>query len=336
MASGVGPARVAATRWASAAVKALGVIVLTTMGYGALTTGAYGPAFSTTPAPKPYVPDASISRDRGKVTITGSVSGLFSDATFSGPNRADKTDRLRPKTDVMTIAKSFDQVWSELASTKLAPPDARAPETLVAALTRTTPGAPGGDKSVQVASIDPSKANSALKAIDKAAPGPAGPAPITATKELAYARENLPKTTVAPLHERIGSKQLRCLTEAVYFEARGESYRGQVAVAQVVMNRVKMSLYPNTICGVVFQNEHRRNACQFSFACDGIPETVTEPKAWAQAKQIAEKVVDGKLYLPEVGKASHYHATYVHPDWAPRMKRITRIGMHIFYKFRGT
>ena len=81
----------------------------------------------------------------------------------------------------------------------------------------------------------------------------------------------------------VSDKELWCLATAIYFEARGESYRGQVAVAQVVLNRVKDHRYPDTICGVVFQNQSRRNSCQFSFACDGIPETINDSKSWAQA-----------------------------------------------------
>ena len=129
-------------------------------------------------------------------------------------------------------------------------------------------------------------------------------------------------------------KEMWCLATAIYFESRGEKYRGQVAVGQVVMNRVKHRLYPSTICGVVFQNQQKRNACQFSFACDGIPERVTEQKYWKQAQEIAKGVVDGSLYLSEVGYATHYHATYVYPHWAPRMKKVTKIGLHVFYQFK--
>jgi spore germination cell wall hydrolase CwlJ-like protein len=132
----------------------------------------------------------------------------------------------------------------------------------------------------------------------------------------------------------LSQKSLWCLATAIYFEARGESYRGQVGVAQVVMNRVKHKAYPNTVCGVVFQNQSRRNACQFSFACDGIPERVSDKKSWAQADEIAKKVSNGSLYLTEVANATHYHANYVYPRWAPRLKRMTKIGLHIFYRFK--
>ena len=102
----------------------------------------------------------------------------------------------------------------------------------------------------------------------------------------------------------------------------------------MVSNRVQHRLYPKPICGVVYQNQHKRNACQFSFACDGIPERVTEPKAWAQAEEIAKGVINGTLYVPEVGASTHYHATYVYPHWAPKLKKNTKIGHHIFYQFK--
>ena len=100
------------------------------------------------------------------------------------------------------------------------------------------------------------------------------------------------------------------------------------------MNRVKHKLYPDTICGVVFQNQNRRNSCQFSFACDGRPERITDDKSWLQAQEIARGVVQGNLYLTEVGYATHYHATYVYPHWASRMKKVTKIGVHVFYQFK--
>jgi spore germination cell wall hydrolase CwlJ-like protein len=141
--------------------------------------------------------------------------------------------------------------------------------------------------------------------------------------------------------ERLGlagksrDKAEKCLTDAVYFEARGEPVRGQIAVAQVVLNRVFSPFYPNTVCEVVYQNANRRNACQFTFACDGIPDVVTEPDAWARAKHIARDMLDGKLWMPEVAKATHYHAYWVHPDWVNEMKKIYKLGVHTFYRPRA-
>ncbi len=132
-----------------------------------------------------------------------------------------------------------------------------------------------------------------------------------------------------------GPKEQKCLAEAVYFEARGESVKGQAAVAQVVLNRVRNPAYPNTICGVVYQNRNWRDACQFSFACDGHRHRVTEPAHWCMAKLVARTVSAGQIWLPEVGSATHYHATYVRPFWAPTMQKMARIGQHVFYRTYG-
>jgi spore germination cell wall hydrolase CwlJ-like protein len=131
------------------------------------------------------------------------------------------------------------------------------------------------------------------------------------------------------------AKAEKCLANAVYFEARGESVRGQIAVAQVVMNRVFSPFYPNDVCGVVYQNAGRHLACQFTFACDGIPDIVTEPDAWERAKRIARDMLDGKLWMPEVAKSTHYHAYWVHPDWVNEMKKVYKLGVHTFYRPRA-
>jgi spore germination cell wall hydrolase CwlJ-like protein len=131
------------------------------------------------------------------------------------------------------------------------------------------------------------------------------------------------------------SKHEKCLADAIYFEARGEPVRGQIAVAQVVMNRVFSRYYPNSVCGVVYQNSNRR-ACQFSFTCDRIPnDRVNEPAAMDRAKQIAHETLDGKYWLTDVGKATHYHARWVHPHWVREMQRLDRIGVHTFYRPRS-
>jgi spore germination cell wall hydrolase CwlJ-like protein len=138
--------------------------------------------------------------------------------------------------------------------------------------------------------------------------------------------------------ERLGltggarAKHERCLTNAIYFEARGESERGQMAVAQVVLNRAFSGYYPDNVCGVVYQNSHRHLACQFTFACDNVRDVVTEPEAWEIAKRIARDSLDGNIWLPEIGKATHYHATYVSPWWVRTMKKHKTLGIHIFYR----
>lgn len=132
-----------------------------------------------------------------------------------------------------------------------------------------------------------------------------------------------------------GKAEQRCLATAVYFEARGESTKGQAAVAQVVLNRVKNPAYPNTICGVVYQNDNWKNRCQFSFACDGIKHTIGETYFWKKAEEVALAVTSGEIYLPEVGGSTHYHATYVKPGWARTMEKMKKIGSHIFYRTYG-
>lgn len=124
---------------------------------------------------------------------------------------------------------------------------------------------------------------------------------------------------------------LDCLTTAVYYEARGESARGQAAVAQVVMNRVKHPAFPKTVCGVVFQGAGRRG-CQFSFACDGSMRRGREILAWNRARDVATRALAGAARA-EVGSATHFHTTAVSPIWAPQMLRVAHVGAHVFYKF---
>lgn len=146
---------------------------------------------------------------------------------------------------------------------------------------------------------------------------------------------SLPNRPVPPKSPLVGivksDKDMRCLAEAVYFEARSETERGQAGVAQVVLNRVLHDAYPNTVCGVVYQNRHRYLACQFTFACEGKALRTDEPGPWATAQRIARDVAEGRTYLPGVGNATHYHANYVRPWWARYMQRRERIGRHHFF-----
>ena len=131
-------------------------------------------------------------------------------------------------------------------------------------------------------------------------------------------------------------KAEKCLTEAVYFEARGEPLRGQQAVAQVVMNRVFSGYYPNNVCGVVFQNASHYLACQFTFACEHKDlSRIEEPDMWAQAKHIARDELDGRIWLSDIGHATHYHAYWVHPSWVHEMTKLYKLGVHTFYRPRA-
>ena len=127
----------------------------------------------------------------------------------------------------------------------------------------------------------------------------------------------------------------KCLAEGIYFEARGEDVKGQAAVAQVILNRVRAPAYPNTICGVVYQNRTWRNRCQFSFACDGTRPRVRSQNHYRVAEEVAMAVTAGKIFIPEVGSSTHYHATYVHPRWAGAMEKMKKIGLHVFYRTHG-
>ncbi len=149
----------------------------------------------------------------------------------------------------------------------------------------------------------------------------------------------IPATIVRPNYAALGNqdesaRENRCLAEAIYFEARGESGEGQAAVAQVVLNRVSSGLYPATICGVVYQNRRHYNACQFSFACEGKSLRIDEPDSWQRAVRIAREVTNGKTYVSDIGGSTHFHANYVRPRWARRLEKMDVIGHHIFYKLR--
>lgn len=130
-------------------------------------------------------------------------------------------------------------------------------------------------------------------------------------------------------------ERVSCLADAVYFEARGEPEAGQRMVAEVVLNRVESRFYPDTVCDVVYQNDHMRGACQFSFACDGIPEEITEPHAYGKARRIAVESLRcaGKCraFRRLLGRSTHYHADRVSPSWAAKLLRTGKFGRHIFY-----
>ena len=145
-------------------------------------------------------------------------------------------------------------------------------------------------------------------------------------------RAKTPVERLGLFDEKSRAREEKCLAEAVYFEARGEAVRGQIAVAQVVMNRAFSGKYPNTVCGVVYQNKHRHLACQFTFACDNNPDVIREPDMWDRAKKIAKAMLDGQIWLPEIGKSTHYHAYYVHPSWVSEMTKLYRFGVHTFYR----
>ncbi|WP_374275426.1 cell wall hydrolase [Brevundimonas sp.] len=129
-------------------------------------------------------------------------------------------------------------------------------------------------------------------------------------------------------------RALRCLTQAIYYEAALEPTGGQEAVAQVILNRVRDPNYANSVCGVVFEGAERTTGCQFSFTCDGSMANAPVKWAWDRARVVAESALAGRV-VESVGLATHYHADYVHPWWAPTLDKLTQIGAHIFYRWKG-
>lgn len=125
-----------------------------------------------------------------------------------------------------------------------------------------------------------------------------------------------------------------CLTEAIYYEGALEPERGQRAIAQVVLNRVRHPAYPDNVCGVVFQGQERTTGCQFTFTCDGSRARAPVPSLWARANRIAREALGGAV-APEVGLATHYHADYVRPYWSATLDPAGQIGRHLFYRWRG-
>lgn len=130
-----------------------------------------------------------------------------------------------------------------------------------------------------------------------------------------------------------GARDLDCLTQAVYYEARGESPRGQAAVAQVVLNRVRHPSFPKTICAVVFQGAGLGKAdCQFSFVCDGSMRSARDEDAWDKAQHVAARALSGAV-VAEIGAATHFHATRLGPQWGDGLIKVATVGLHVFYKF---
>jgi spore germination cell wall hydrolase CwlJ-like protein len=140
---------------------------------------------------------------------------------------------------------------------------------------------------------------------------------------------------VTPIEVQVarGQGALDCLTDAVYYEARGESDRGQAAVAQVVLNRVRRNGFPKSVCGVVFQgaSEH---ACQFSFACDGAMRQDREPAAWRRARGVAQRALDG-VVMEDVGDATNFHVARLGQIWGSGLVEVAQVGAHVFYKLTG-
>lgn len=148
------------------------------------------------------------------------------------------------------------------------------------------------------------------------------PKPVEVTYSRAWL-DNQPKPE--------GDENFRCLSEALYFEARGETVKGQFAVAEVIMNRVKSGRYPDTLCGVIRQGTGKKYQCQFTYTCDGRKEVIAEKQAFERVSKVARTIIDGVSQELTNG-ATHYHTTSVRPSWSRVYKKTAKIGVHIFYR----
>ncbi|MFY0311626.1 cell wall hydrolase [Leisingera sp. D0M16] len=128
-----------------------------------------------------------------------------------------------------------------------------------------------------------------------------------------------------------GGEQFACLAEALYFEARGETVKGQFAVAEVILNRVESEQFPDTLCGVINQGTGRKYQCQFTYTCDGYKEVINEKKAYQRVAKVARAALDG-LKTELTDGATYYHTTAVRPRWSRVFTNTTRIGVHVFYR----
>lgn len=152
----------------------------------------------------------------------------------------------------------------------------------------------------------------------------------------ATARRTEPKVFdrayLAKLPKASGGDEWRCLAEALYFEARGETTKGIFAVAEVIINRVDSPRYPDNVCDVVYQGTGERFRCQFTYSCDGKKEVINEPRAYSKVGKIARLMLDEKVQVELTEGATHYHTKSVRPSWSKVFDRTTTIGYHHFYR----
>jgi spore germination cell wall hydrolase CwlJ-like protein len=281
------------------------------------------PAAAVAPIPQAAV-DAPLQSDKRQDQVESRFDP-YAEYEFAAPDEPLPAPQTTPRDDASP------------GSAELAPPKESArlffgANPLSGGENQITPWAAGEAPVVNAPSGDPDIKMAALAPADKTDSGAGGES--IANKGVVTGEDQRPKSPAERLALTGESfdKAAKCLAEAVYFESRGEPVRGQIAVAQVIMNRVFSPFYPNDVCGVVHQSNSR--GCQFSYNCDGIPNVVTEPDAMARAKHIARDMLNGKLWMPEVAKATHYHAYYVRPDWVDEMHKISTLGVHAFYRPR--
>lgn len=159
--------------------------------------------------------------------------------------------------------------------------------------------------------------------------------PGAAQGALATDWQRVPPFLPPPLAGEAPETAAQCLALAITYEAGLEPVAGQEAVAQVILNRVRHAAYPDSVCGVVWQGAQRRTGCQFTFTCDGSLRRPRSSSAMAGAWAVAARVLAGQT-PDHVRGATHYHADYVSPYWAPSLTRVRQIARHVFYRSPGT
>lgn len=149
-------------------------------------------------------------------------------------------------------------------------------------------------------------------------------------------KDALTTLTAASSHDFVENidlaAEIHCMSEAIYYEARSETRSGQIAVAEVIQNRVKNKHFPNTVCGVVYEGSERSTGCQFTFTCDGSMDRAPEGKGWDRSVDVANLVMSSG-YTPSTHWATHYHTTEVDPKWSKTMRMTRQVGNHVFYRF---
>ena len=248
------------------------------------------------------------------------------------PPEVDRTDKADP---FIALRPGFDAHLRRSApvdeTAADSPPDSRSP---IASPSDAEPLPQFGDGATPAVPLEQALNSSTPTPSDGkliVVAAPAGPQTTVAAQSDVSGKPNY----AALIDPRDSARQMRCLAEAIYFESRGEPETGQAAVAQVVLNRVRSGIFPTDVCGVVYQDRNRPFACQFSFACEGRSLRIEEAGPWAVATRIAQEVVSGANFNGKVAEALNYHANYVMPFWAPYLRRVDRIGNHIFYAMKG-
>ncbi len=257
----------------------------------------------------------------GTVSLAWSVSGLTPvsmERTILAP--AETATQVAAQIDAITAQERA--VMRNVNANRMTGPAILATPTVLA------PVRASESPKALLATLSPSRdlVTQDRRAVEVSFEAQRGPSDFDTTQPHGFDVEALDLMPVAE-----GDAEWACLTEALYFEARGETLKGQLAVAEVILNRVDSPRYPDSICGVISQGASRKHACQFSFKCDGVPERFSEKLAYERVGKIAEMMVEGRERLLTDG-ATHYHTKRVRPSWSRRLEKTAEIGVHIFYK----